>query len=254
VFHTLNTLKPDVSGMLRGEGWVVTEALEKVRNIVQEAHFKSGLGGAFVVDRHQTLPWPTAPTYFATNSFTKPYQDFVDTYGVPRYKEANPALFTAVTFPFLFGMMYGDVGHGSCLALGATYLCLSYKDDPKRGEMLQGLYDARYMLLMMGCFAVYAGLIYNDIFSLPMSLFKSQWDFGEDPGPDRVANNTCSYGDASCVYSMGIDPAWKISSNELLFSNSLKMKMAVIIGILQMNTGIFLKGMNAVYFKDKVTF
>jgi V-type H+-transporting ATPase subunit a len=29
----------------------------------------------------------------------------VDTYGVPRYREANPALFTAATFPFLFAVM-----------------------------------------------------------------------------------------------------------------------------------------------------
>jgi len=109
------------------------------------------------------------------------------------------------------------------------------------------------MLLMMGCFAVYCGVIYNDIFSLPMSLFQTQWDWGDDPKEDQLANNTCSYGDSSCVYSMGIDPAWKISSNELLFSNSLKMKMAVIIGILQMNLGIFLKGLNAMYFKEPAT-
>ena len=34
-----------------------------------------------------------------------------------------------------------------------------------------GLYSARYMILMMGCFAVYAGLIYNDCFSLPLAIF-----------------------------------------------------------------------------------
>ena len=55
-------------------------------------------------------PWPTAPTYFKTNAFTAAFQEFVDTYGVPRYKEANPALFAAATFPFLYGVMYGDIG------------------------------------------------------------------------------------------------------------------------------------------------
>ena len=55
---------------------------------------------------HQQVPkpWPTPPTYFETNAFTWAFQEFVDTYGVPRYREANPALFTAATFPFLFAV------------------------------------------------------------------------------------------------------------------------------------------------------
>ena len=42
-------------------------------------------------------------------------QIIVDTYGVPRYGEVNPGLFTIATFPFLFGMMFGDILHGSLL-------------------------------------------------------------------------------------------------------------------------------------------
>lgn len=52
---------------------------------------------------------------FRTTEFALPFQQIVDTYGVPNYKEANPALFTCVTFPFLFGVMFGDVFHGSLL-------------------------------------------------------------------------------------------------------------------------------------------
>jgi V-type H+-transporting ATPase subunit a len=46
-------------------------------------------------------------------------------YGIPSYKEINPALFTTVTFPFLFGMMFGDIGHGFMLTLG-TLLMFAY--------------------------------------------------------------------------------------------------------------------------------
>lgn len=179
----------------------------------------------------------------------------MDTYGVPRYKEANPALFTAVTFPFLFGIMYGDIGHGTCLTLGGAYLCASYTENPKRGEMMQSMYGARYMILMMGLFAVYAGLCYNDCFSLPLNLFTSQYAWASaEPEADAEADfrEGCSYGDASCVYAMGVDPAWHISSNELLFFNSMKMKSSVILGIIQMGFGIFLKGLNCQYFNDKV--
>lgn len=53
---------------------------------------------------------------------TSVFQKIVDTYGIPIYKEINPALFTIVTFPFLFGVMYGDMGHGCLLLIFAIFL------------------------------------------------------------------------------------------------------------------------------------
>jgi V-type H+-transporting ATPase subunit a len=46
----------------------------------------------------------------------------VDTYGIPTYKEANPLLVSLVTFPILFGMMFGDIGHGTLLFAAGAYL------------------------------------------------------------------------------------------------------------------------------------
>ena len=46
----------------------------------------------------------------------------MNTYGVPRYMEINPGLFTVVTFPFLFGVMFGDILHGGLLLFFALYL------------------------------------------------------------------------------------------------------------------------------------
>ena len=47
----------------------------------------------------------------------------VDTYGIPTYKEINPAVFATVTFPFLFGVMFADIGHGSVIFLVGLFLC-----------------------------------------------------------------------------------------------------------------------------------
>lgn len=55
------------------------------------------------------------PTFFRLNDFTIPFQEIVNTYGIPRYREVNPGLFTIVFFPFLFGVMFGDIGHGGVL-------------------------------------------------------------------------------------------------------------------------------------------
>jgi V-type H+-transporting ATPase subunit a len=139
------------------------------------------------------------PTHFVTNDFTEVAQEIVDTYGVPRYKEANPALFTTVTFPFLFGVMFGDIGHGSLLFLAASFLVM-FPNYFKKSPNLEMFAKMRYMLLMMGFFAVFCGFIYNDFLSIPLNIFGSCYNLktGNRISPD-------------CVYPVGIDPVWYLS-------------------------------------------
>ena len=54
--------------------------------------------------------------------------------------------------------------------------------------------------------------------------------------------------DGSNVYPFGVDPEWKRSENELLFLNSMKMKMSVVFGITHMFFGLCLRAANSVYF------
>jgi len=49
-----------------------------------------------------------------------------------------------------------------------------------------------------------------------------------------------------------VDPVWKGAENELLFYNSLKMKMSIIIGVTQMSIGLLLKLLNAYHFDNHV--
>ena len=52
----------------------------------------------------------------------------------------------------------------------------------------------------------------------------------------------------------GIDTVWYLSSNELAYINSMKMKIAVILGVVHMTVGIVLRGINNLYFGKKVDF
>mmetsp|Transcript_8148 Transcript_8148/g.9304 ORF Transcript_8148/g.9304 Transcript_8148/m.9304 type:complete len:769 (-) Transcript_8148:429-2735(-) len=259
IYHSLNQFKSDVSGMLRGEGWVIANQVAAVKDAVNKAHSNMDMAMPSLVDR-MPVPWPTPPTHFSTNKFTYGYQEFVNTYGIPRYREANPALFTAATFPFLFGVMYGDVGHGLFLFCTGLWLIYNEKkhDNVRLNEMFESLHLGRYMLVMMGFFAVYAGLIYNDCFSLGLNLFGSKWEFqGQDSNEvknNAIAYQNYTYGSAETVYPFGLDPMWHISSNELLFFNSFKMKISVIFGITQMFAGTLLKGSNALFFRESLDF
>ncbi len=257
IYHSLNMFKSDVAGMLRGEGWVIAEHLDEAKMCVARAHANMDLGSSALVEQ-VPKPWPTPPTHFTTNKFTYGYQEFVNTYGIPRYREANPALFTAATFPFLFGVMYGDIGHGMFLFCAGLYLLWNEKanDKAKLGEMTAGLHTGRYMITMMGFFAVYAGFIYNDMFSLGLNLFGSRWQFLENNPVQEgdVATMTSDYGNPASVYPFGLDPVWHVASNELLFFNSFKMKLSVILGIIQMFSGTMLKGANALFFGETLDF
>jgi V-type H+-transporting ATPase subunit a len=120
------------------------------------------------------------------------------------------------------------------------------------------MHAGRYMITMMGFFAVYAGLMYNDCFSLGLNLFGTRYKFeGQDEGAveeNARASQIYEYGSAASVYPFGLDPIWHVTTNELLFFNSFKMKLSVIFGIIQMFAGTCLKGCNAIYFKEPLDF
>mmetsp|Transcript_6404 Transcript_6404/g.10091 ORF Transcript_6404/g.10091 Transcript_6404/m.10091 type:complete len:883 (-) Transcript_6404:1378-4026(-) len=250
IYHTMNHFASDVSGVLRAEGWVVSTQKHEVTHVVGQVHAEmmGANSSQSLPSSVTTLPqnqWPTMPpTFFKVNKFTRVFQVIVDTYGVPRYQEANPALLTVITFPFAFGIMFGDIGHGALLFLGALFIVLNeLKFSKMKGEMVEMLYNGRYMLLLMGLFATYGGLIYNDFFAMGLRLWQTCWV--ESPGEgETIYFNP----DGDKVYPIGIDPTWHRATNDLLFMNSLKMKMAVIFGVTQMTVGLVMRVLNALYF------
>jgi V-type H+-transporting ATPase subunit a len=127
-------------------------------------------------------------------------------------------------------------------------------------------FAGRYVILIMSVFAIYMGFVYNECFSMPLSLFgKTQWEcdfdscadqlnfkYGEATNgtwattPDRVQEMWVEHGKCACPlavdrstpYVFGVDPAWHGTKTELTFVNSVKMKMSIILGVTQMTLGI----------------
>lgn len=121
----------------------------------------------------------------------------MDTYGVPRYGEVNPGLFTIITFPYEFGVMFGDIGHGGLLAIFG-YCLIKFKEKMDKNSM--GLFiSIRYLLFLMGIFACFCGLVYNDFLSIPWNLFGSCYH-------REKGNFVRSY--EGCTYPFGFDPIY----------------------------------------------
>lgn len=185
------------------------------------------------------------PTLIRTTKVTQAFQALVDSYGTAVYREVNPGLITFVTFPYIFGIMFGDFGHGLLLALVGLYFCLNEKKF-KHGldDLTSYLFIGRYMILLMGLVAAFIGFMYNECFSLSMNFFGSSWECDEESFDCRK----------TYTYWLGFDPIWRQSENNLIFANSIKMKLSVIVGVLHMVFGVAFKGANEHYWKDKVGF
>jgi len=169
---------------------------------------------------------------------------------------------TIATFPFFFGMMFGDMGHGSVLFLVGATLVLGAESF--RGTLPSGILAARYLLLLMGLMATYAGFIYNEYFAITTNFFGSCYGMNQVESVEAmeakqlqngtvVTSETNDFiwrrGSNKCVYPFGQDPVWGQAENKLSFVNSIKMKMSVIFGVLHMSFGIFCKGTNTIYFR-----
>merc|ERR1711871_1176227 len=251
IFHTITKFRVrraagGSSQLFSAEGWLQASSYETVKAGLN--NLRSLNDNTPIIFNSVTAPaGATPPTAFETNRFTSVFQGMVDTYGIARYQEANPALFTVITFPFLFGVMYGDIGHGTCIFIAGLYMVLNEAklSRGKLGDIGSMIFGGRYMILMMGIFAIYMGFIYNDIFSLTLPLFGTSWDFAS---PDDKNPNMSS------VYPFGLDPSWHNAENSLPFQNSMKMKFSVILGVSQMIFGAFLKTSNAIYFRKPLDF
>jgi len=245
VYLVLNMWNYDLTRkVLIAEAWCPVSLVDETTAALRRGTARSGAQVPSIMNLIDTDEKP--PTYFKLNKFTQGFHALVEAYGVPRYGEINPSAFAIVTFPFLFGIMFGDIGHGTLVTLFALYFIANerkFEAMHSMDEILAYAWHGRYVLLLMGLFSVYAGLLYNDVFGLMADLFGSTWLWTEG-----TREKTRATPDA--VYPFGLDPGWHHATNELSFGNSYKMKLSIVFGVLQMLLGLVLSLINSLHFRS----
>jgi V-type H+-transporting ATPase subunit a len=252
VYNALNNFSYDSARRtLIAEAWVPTNDLPRIRTTLQEVTNRAGLSVPSIINKIQTNKTP--PTYLKTNKFTEGFQTIVNAYGTATYQEVNPAIPVFVTFPFLFAVMFGDFGH-AIIMLSAALAMIYWEKSLKKVsfELFAMIFYGRYIALVMAVFSVFTGLVYNDVFSMSMTLFPSAWEWKK---PEHYTNTTsivATLNEDGYRYPFGLDYAWHGSENDLLFSNSLKMKMSIILGWAHMTYSLCFSYINARHFKKPI--
>jgi V-type H+-transporting ATPase subunit a len=258
IYHTMNLFNMDVSKKcLIGEGWVPTADLPNVQKALADG--SAAVGSTIPSFLNVIETNEMRPTFNRTNKFTQGFQNLIDAYGIASYQEANPALYTIITFPFLFGIMFGDLGHGIIMALFGFWMVHNEKKfsaQRSNNEIWNIFFGGRYIILLMGLFSCYTGFVYNDLFSKSMNIFQSSWSINYNTSTimhskELQLNPTTDVHDD--VYFIGLDPVWQLASNKIIFLNSYKMKLSIIFGVAHMIFGVCMSVVNYRFFNRKIS-
>lgn len=120
----------------------------------------------------------TVPTKLKNNWLVRPFEMFVDMYGVPSYNDIDPTPFVAITYALLFGVMFGDVGQGLVISL-VGFIMWKWK------KMALGP-----VLERIGFVSAFFGLLYGSVFGFEHLLDPMYHALGFEEKPIEVMANS----------------------------------------------------------------
>jgi V/A-type H+/Na+-transporting ATPase subunit I len=178
-------------------GWAPAGAIEPLSEMLAPR------GGSVVV-----LPNPSGvdvPTAFPRRPSSDAMRPLVDTYATVPYRDVDPLWFAAIAYVVMFGMMFGDVGDGLLLIVGALLLRRT------RGPRFAGLRRVWSMVLALGAAAAVFGLLYGEAFG-PTGIVPTLWLAPLDQ-PEQLLLAGIGVGAVliACAYVIGIVNRWRES-------------------------------------------
>lgn len=138
-------------------GWMSEKDVDKFLDEVKDDD------NLFVVvedDKNKFFGEP--PTKLKNPKVFKPFEMFIRMYGLPAHNEMDPTIFVALSYAFIFGVMFGDVGQGALLFIGGGLLYLTKKIN------LAGI------ISVAGIFSMIFGWMFGSIFGFE-DIIEAHW-------------------------------------------------------------------------------
>jgi V/A-type H+-transporting ATPase subunit I len=143
-------------------GWVPVDDVYRVSKIIREE--SDGLAN---IEAESPSKGEIPPTLVKNPKFAQPLETITGAYGTPSYDEYDPTSLITITFPLIFGFMFGDVGQGIVIALVGYYVGF-------RMAAEQAVKKAGKTIMLAGISATFVGFLYGAFFSLE-GLFEPLW-------------------------------------------------------------------------------
>jgi V/A-type H+-transporting ATPase subunit I len=199
-------------------GWAVAETVPGLAARLAE------VGGAIV-----PLPRPRGtdpPTLLRASGERRSLTPLLETYGIMPYADVDPTVLAAVAYVLMFGMMFGDAGHGVLLLLVAAALRTGW---PRR---LARFRDAWPFLAGAGLTSTAFGLLYGECFG-PTGIVPVLWlEPLEQPVPLLLAAVAVGAVLLAGAYALGAVNRWREGGWPLaLYAPSGVAGAAVFLGL-----------------------
>jgi len=151
-------------------GWVPTDAFENLTMRLKQASPEILIEA---IPTSRSGHHSGVPVALMNNKWLKPIQELLTTYGRPSYGELDPTLLMALTFPILYGAMFGDLGQGLVLMLVGVLA--------HNRIFMKGLQSLGLLLVYCGFFASVFGIFYGSIFGFEGHLIEQYLHFQFEP-------------------------------------------------------------------------
>jgi V/A-type H+-transporting ATPase subunit I len=156
-------------------GWVPASDIAALEQCIGEI-----TGGRYAIET--ALPDDSTeeqvPVLLRHSRFLRPFEMLVSTYGLPNYEELEPTLFVALSYIVMFGMMFGDAGHGLVLAVCGLIALLAGRSEKVR--------DVGLLLLFGGSSSIIFGVVYGSYFGIEVFKKYALWHDPLEGDPMRL--------------------------------------------------------------------